>query len=53
MAHLVDELGGEEGLDLAAGGGEQERSEVGGHPLLADVEAAEAEGGVLLGLGRA
>ena len=50
VAHLVDELGREEGLDLPARRGEQERRQVGGDPLLADVEAAEAEGGVRLRL---
>ena len=50
VAHLVDELGGEEGLDLPAWRREQERRQVRGDPLLPDVEAADAEGGVPLRL---
>jgi hypothetical protein len=41
VAGLVHQLGGKEQLDLPAWGGLQERREVGGHPLLADVERAE------------
>ncbi len=52
VAHLVDELGREEGLDLAVRRGQQERGQVGGDALLADVEAAEAEGRLQLRLGR-
>jgi hypothetical protein len=52
VAHLVHELGREEGLDLAARRRQQERGEVGGDPLFSHVEAAEAEGRVQLGFGR-
>src|SRR3954451_12969634 len=52
VARLVDELRCEEGLDLPARRGQEERGEVGGHALLAYVERAEAPGRVLLRLGR-
>ena len=52
VARLVHELGGEEQLDLAAGGGLQERREVGRHALLPHVERAEAPDRVLLRRGR-
>ena len=42
VARLVDELGGQEDLDLAARRGAQERRQVGGHPLLADRERRRA-----------
>ena len=48
VAGLVHELGGEEELDLAAGRGEQERRQVGGDALLADVEGAERPDRALL-----
>ena len=48
VARLVDELGGQEQLDLAAGRGQQERRQVRGHALLADVERAEAPDHALL-----
>src|SRR5687767_10183867 len=51
MAHLVDELRGEKRLDLPGGSRQQEGGEVGGDPLLADIEAAEAVGRVLLRVG--
>ena len=41
MAGLVDELRRQEDLDLTVRRRQHERREVGGHPLLSDVEIAE------------